>query len=185
MSIKELAKRRGLWLNLALGVGVVALLLTNVRVASAHNWWVYHWHTGRDIKVKVSGTLSSLHNAALNDWDSHSRVNFPRRSTHTEMSVFNGNYGDTGWGGLASFTPQYDWWHRWNYSKITHCHARVNTWRSRSNTINQAISCQEIGHCLGLTHSNNGCMGLGYYKPYYSAQARTVSHNWADINARF
>lgn len=181
MSIKRLAKSRRLWVNIVLGLGVVVLILTNVKVAGAHNWWSWHWHTGRTMNTWVGSYKGLESNRALNDWDSHSDINF-NRTGHSELSVFAGNYGATGWGGLASIESySYDWWHRWNWSKINHCHARFNSYYGGSSSWVQGVQCQEIGHCLGLTHSNDGCMGLGYYNNVRT----TVSHNWRDINARY
>lgn len=167
---------------LALGASALLLLVLNAEVAEAHNWWDWHWHTGSDIRVWVGSLRSGESNAALNDWDSHCDVSFPRQSTHTELSVFAGNYGDTGWGGLASIEDySFDWWHKWNWSKIQHCHARLNTFYSWSFAGAQGVQCQEIGHCMGFTHSNDGCMGKGYFNNLNT----TVSHNWSDCNARY
>lgn len=166
----------------ALAVFVVLGVFANVGVATAHNWWSWHWHSGSSIKVWVGSYKSAESNAALNDWDSHTDVNFPRSSSHTEMSVFAGNYGATGWGGLASIESySFDWWHKWNYSKIKHCHARYNSYYGGSSADVRGIQCQEIGHCLGLGHSDHGCMGKGYY----NNSNVTVSHNRSDINARY
>lgn len=173
---------RNLWINVGLGFGAVLLILGNLKFAEAHNWWRWHWHTGSDIRVWVGGSRANLSNAALNEWDLHTDVRFPRSSTHTEMSVFDANYGRTGWGGLASIkSSSFDWWHTWTWSKINHCHSVVNNYYSPSASRFQGIQCQEIGHCMGLTHSNDGCMGLSYSNNLIY----TVPHNWADANAKY
>jgi hypothetical protein len=61
------------------------------------------------------------------------------------------------------------------------CYARYNTYYQNSSAGIQGIQCQEIGHCLGLDHSNDGCMGKGYFNNLNN----TVRHNWDDVNRRF
>lgn len=180
-------KRLGtILLNLALGGLAVTLIFANVQVAGAHDWWHWHWHTGNTIETWVGGQYKSTYESVLNEWDRKTDVRFPRSSSHTEMSVFDGNYGATGWGGLASIEDKgYDWWHHWDYSKIQHCHARVNLYyKDRNNwstTDVRGIQCQEVGHCLGLGHSDDGCMG----KWYFNDDNYVRSHNVSDVNRKY
>ena len=163
----------------------------NVQVGLAHNWnraAPYHWHTGSDIRVWVYGTNQTRANSALNDWDSHTDINFPRSPSHTEMSVWGGDFGATGWAGLATIWSNLDS----HGAAATHCHARYNKhyqkpwwdpawWGTSGGQWRQGVFCQEIGHCLGLAHSNDGCMGMGYY----NHKTTTNSHNRNDVNAKF
>lgn len=166
----------------ALSAVVLALLAFNIKLANAHNWGLWCWHTGRTINVWVWGSHKTESNVALNDWDSHTDVNFHRVNYHTELSVSGANWGATGWGGLASIKEtSYDWWHHWTWCRIKHAHATYNSYYGGSSHTIHGIQCQEIGHTLGLEHSNNGCMGKGYYNNLN----HTVSHNWSDINAKF
>lgn len=185
--MRKLSRHMG---TLTLVLCVPVLVFLNIQVAQAHNWWSWHWHTGSDVSVWVSSTQSAVHNAALNQWDLHTDVRFPRSTSHTEMSMLAGNYGNTGWRGLAEIKESaFDWWHNWNYSKITHCHATLNTsYSGNGQSCAPGVDCrwlytqcQEVGHCLGLTHSNDGCMGAGSGGPNFG----TVSHNWADVNSKF
>lgn len=167
---------------------VLALLVVNIKVAYAHDWGLWCWHTGNTINVWVWGSYASEANAALNDWDSHTDVNFNRVSGHTELSVFGSNFGATGWGGLAVIKDtSYDWWHHWWWCRIKHAHATYNTYYAGGHTRHDihGIFCQEIGHTLGLEHSPHGCMGKGYYGPSSRYWNHTVSHNWSDINSKF
>ena len=67
--------RKSRWkLNLALGAALAVLVMVNVRVAQAHNWSSWHWHTGQDVGVYVFGSYTSDSNAALNDWDRNNFV---------------------------------------------------------------------------------------------------------------
>lgn len=175
-------KKREKWTNAGLTLLVVALFFANVEVASAHNWWLWCWHKGSTLGVWVFGTNTAESNAALTDWDSHSDVNFSRKTSHTDLSVFGGNFGATGWWGLASVEGySYDWWHHWWFCRLDHCHARFNTFYGGSSGDVRGVLCQEIGHCLGLQHSNDGCMGKGYFNNLNT----TVPHNWSDINSKF
>ncbi|HEX9272168.1 MAG TPA: hypothetical protein VGA01_08140 [Candidatus Binatia bacterium] len=164
--------------------GIVALLvLLNVQLAYGHDWWWYCWHKGSTLGVWVYGSNQAEANAALNDWDSHTHVNFSRPGSHTDISVWGANFGATGWWGLASIeSTSYDWWHHWWWCRIEHAHARYNSYYGGTSGDIQGVLCQEIGHTLGLDHSNTGdCMG----KSYYNNINVTGPHNWSDINSKF
>ena len=175
--------------TLALVLGVPILLFLNLQVAQAHNWWHWHWHSGSDLKVWVQSTQSAVHNAALDEWDLHTDVRFPRSGSHTEISMLTVNW-NVQWRGLAEIKEtSFDRWHHWDWSKVKHCHATLNT-RYAGNGQQCApgvdcrylyTQCQEVGHCLGLGHSNNACMGASASGPNFG----TGPHNWSDINAKY
>ncbi|MGH7410905.1 MAG: hypothetical protein ACREJ6_07605 [Candidatus Methylomirabilis sp.] len=169
----------------ALSVVVVALLALNIRLAFAHQWWAWHFHSPINILVSPWNSHFQQHIAAAADWDSHVsdlklRVNFKQ---HTDVSMLDGNYGATGWWGLASIEGYtYDWWHWWCWCLITHAHATFNNYYGGSAADIQGVQCQEVGHTFGLDHSNTGdCMGKGYFNNINV----TGPHNWADINAMY
>lgn len=173
----------GILLNVALAGFAFALIIANVQVAGAHDWWHWHWHTGTDIETWVGGQYESVYEDVLYEWDKKTIVSFPR-TLHSEMSVFDGDFGPTGWGGLSSIEVKgYDWYHHWDYSKVEHCHARVNLYYEDywSTADIRGIQCQEVGHCLGLGHSNDGCMG----KSYYNDLNHVNSHSANDVNQKF
>ncbi len=166
------------------GLLVLALLGANVSLSYAHNWWHWHWHKST-LHVYVFGAQWRPTVAAIRDWDRHVRdlKLHTKFKGHTDISAFSGNYGATGWWGLASIeATSYDWWHFWDYSRIEHAHARFNSYYGGTTADVQGVQCQEIGHTFGLHHSNTGdCMGKGYYNSINV----TGSHNWSDINAKF
>lgn len=172
----------------ALSSLLLMLFLANIKLASAHNWWLWCWHKGSTIGVWVYGANQAEANAALTDWDSHSDINWNRVNTHTDISCFGGNFGPTGWWGLASIEDySYDWWHHWWWCRIEHAHCRFNTFYGGTagtgvDSDIRGVFCQEMGHCIGFDHSNSGdCMGKGYYNNINV----TGGHNWADVNARY
>jgi len=163
--------------KLLLGIGVlVGLIAANIGVANAHRWGSWHWHkSGSQIVIRQShaGTTTALMEAARQDaWNKVGILYNYRSDTHTDVSVFDGNYGATGWAGLASIES-------YSGSHILHAHARYNKYYAYSNWYIQGIHCQEVFHTYGFDHDNTGgCMGLGYY----SGQGNTLnSHNNTDF----
>ena len=157
---------------------VVAVLVSLVVAAApvaAHQWGCWK-QPNTTVVTRNNGGLSNLAALAINEWDNETCLSIPTVSYHTEVSVYDGYYGSTGWAGLASIQ---------NYSgcNILHCHAQVNRSYSYSNNGYRGIYCQEIGHCFGLDHSNDGgCMGGGYYYSISSGTGYTVvQHNTNDI----
>jgi len=166
----------------------LVLLIGNFQIAVAHNWWFWHFDTST-IGILISGTNGTQANDARIDWDSHTDLSLPRSTSHTDISAIGGNFGATGWWGLASIeAPGIDWpWHcGWAFfapiCRVAHGHARFNTFYGGTLADVQGVYCQEIGHLFGLDHSNTGdCMG----KSYFNAINLTGPHNWSDINARY
>lgn len=172
------------------GLLALVLLALNIQVATAHRWSSWH-QPDKSVSVWNNAVRRAEAEAALNDWDTKTELSFPRRTSHGgNMSVYDGNFGDTGWSGLASIEDTgFGWWDCWWWCHVDHGHARVNTFYTGnpaglSNTI-QGIFCQEIGHLLGLAHpwigDTGGCMGFTY-----DSSVTTVSpHNASDINAMY
>ena len=186
-----------------LGV-VFVLLLANF--ALAHDWDGWHWHQ-RTLGIFIFASNFNSAEAARIDWDFPTNVmNLPRVTHHSDVSVFDGNFGDTGWGGLAEiisyfwhchylvdfffFSVCFDW-----EPGITHAHARLNTFYFWPNLntgsvfdAGRGVLCQEIGHTFGLDHSPDGCMGKGYFAGLQNNEPISnvvTGHSDADLNAKY
>lgn len=160
-------------------VGLVFALaaLLAAPAAMAHNWgcWI---QPNRTVIVRNTAVNSSQANAALNEWDADTILSIPRVSTHTEVSIYDGNYGNTGWGGLASIESA-------SGCSILHGHATLNTYYSYTSNGKRGVFCQEVGHLFGLDHSNDGgCMGGGYFYDI-NTNYTVVSHNISDIASKY
>lgn len=156
--------------------GVLALPWLDA-AAFAHNWGCWR-QPNRTVLVRNTAGNSSQAAAALNEWSADTILNISFLSTHTEVSVLDGNYGNTGWGGLASIESS-------SGCNITHGHATLNTFYSYSSNGKRGVFCQEVGHLFGLQHSNDGgCMGGGYFYDI-NTNFNVVSHNISDIATKY
>jgi hypothetical protein len=164
-------------LKLSAIAGLLAANLLAASLALGHNWGSWHWNRyGSSVTIYIYNyaTYRTEANRAINDWSNNTILYLPQVNYHTDISNFDGNYGNTGWGGLAEIV-------NYSGSHITHGHSRLNYFYSYSSTQKQGIFCQEVGHLFGLGHSNDGCMGMGYYNNLYY----TVQHNWNDIYNKY
>jgi hypothetical protein len=139
-----------------------ALGLAAPENASAHWWGNWHWNRSGSafgIGIQNSCAYSAECDAAISDINRNlAPVWLVRRGYHTSISVYDGYFGKTGWGGLAQLTSV-------SGSHIVHAHSMFNrSYPPSSRLYVQGVQCQEIGHTIGLDHSNTSdCMGLGYY----------------------
>jgi predicted Zn-dependent protease len=131
-------------------------------VQSAVWWSTWHWDKSTIVVWPQSTTTEILR--AVNGWNNATDVRHPSSTSHTDISIWQANYGDIGWRGLASISGVNDS----HGKRATHCHARLNTYtgpgygvpsgRTRA-WISEGVLCQEMGHCLGLHHDGTGgCM---------------------------
>lgn len=160
-------------LKLAAIALLVAANLALAGSAFAHQWGSWHWNRyGSTVTINIynTATYRTEANSAIADWNNNTILSLPQVGSHTDISNFDGNYGNTGWGGIAEII-------HYSGSHITHGHSRLNYYYSYTSNQKRGVFCQEIGHLFGLTHSNDGCMGMGYYNNLYY----TVQHNWTDI----
>lgn len=163
-------------------VVVVAALVLGVFAvpAQAHRWgcWI---QADRNVKVRnVATARKSEATAAINEWNSDTILNISNVSSGEETLVQDGNYGNTGWGGLATLTST-------SGCTILKSTAKLNTYYSWTSNAARGVFCQEVGHTFGLDHSNDGgCMGGGYWYSIGTYPAYTViTHNINDIGSMY
>jgi hypothetical protein len=155
----------------------VVLIVVMAAPAMAHDWDCWK-QPNRTVYVRNTAANFSQAEAALNEWDADTILSIVKVNYHTEVSLYDGNYGNTGWGGLASIES-------YSGCNILHGHATLNTYYSYTSNGKRGVFCQEVGHLFGLQHSNDGgCMGGGYY---YSIDTNynVVSHNISDISSKY
>jgi hypothetical protein len=168
------------------GFAILALAIVNLAMAHGrvvHNWWAWHWDKST-LGVQVYGSHMTESRQAISDWNSMTHIKLPESPYHTDLSVFGANFGDTGWGGLASIEASSWDWHCWWWCRIDHAHARFNDFYNSSNSWwARGVQCQEVAHTFGLDHNNyGGCMGLGYY---YGSGNTPSSHDVGDVNSKY
>jgi len=144
----------------------VGLLVFNIQIYTAHaNYWNgYHWDRGGTYvpiqEYNYANYFTDAENARINKWNNIGILYNYRVDYHTDVSVFDGNFGATGWSGLASLEGCCDWdWGCWCWDHISHGHARYNSYYGYSAWSRQYVFCQEVYHTYGFDHDNyGGCM---------------------------
>ena len=151
---------------------LVANLLMVTHVFAHSSGW--HWNRyGASVTVNIYNTATYKTEAsnAVADWDSRTILALPQVTYHSDIHLFDGNYGATGWGSLMSIESYTAGNH------ITHGHGRINYYYSSTSTAKQGLFCKLLGVLVGLANSNDGCMnGTLHY---------TVQHNWDDIYSMY
>ena len=147
-------------LSIALAVGSVSPAQAN------HSWGGYHWaRTSNPFTVTLGDNVSTAWDTTLtttaSDWSQSAvldtvvgtgRAN-PRncRPTAGRVEVCNSTYGNNGWLGIAQV---------WiSGSHITQGTVKLNDSYFNTSTYNtpawrNLVSCQEVGHTLGLDHQD-------------------------------
>jgi hypothetical protein len=154
-------------------LGVCALLVVPALVSAgpvvgeSHSWGGYHWaRTSNPFTLKVGDNVSSQWDSILattsSDWTASSVLNTtivagsarPRncRPTTGRVEVCNSTYGNTGWLGVASISIT-------GGTHITSGTVKLNdtyfnTAQYNTTAWRNLVSCQEVGHTLGLDHQD-------------------------------
>lgn len=148
-------------------IGALALLVALPGVTAAnHSWGSYHWaRTSNPFTLKLGDNVNTTWDPFLNttssDWTASSVLNTTivagqsaRRkcsATAGSVEVCNGTYGSNGWLGVAQI------WASGNH--ITQGTVRLNdtyfnTAQYNTPAWRNLVSCQEVGHTLGLDHQD-------------------------------
>jgi hypothetical protein len=155
------------FITTAAALAVVSLLaITPGPAAASHSWNGYHWARTADpftlqVGDNVSGAWDSVLETTIGDWSTSTVLELskvtgqanPRncRPTSGRVEVCNSTYGNNGWLGLAQI---------WVSGKhITQGVTKLNDYYFNSPTYNTTawrnlVSCQEVGHTLGLDHQD-------------------------------
>ncbi|MGH9669823.1 MAG: hypothetical protein ACRD3A_06915 [Terriglobales bacterium] len=151
------------WLMILVAVAFAAL---PVALLATHSWGGYHWaRTSNPFTLKLGDNVSSTWDPILNttstDWSKSTVLDTtivagsakPRncRPTSGRVEVCNATYGNTGWLGVAQI---------WiSGLHITQGTVKLNDTYFNTPTYNTTawrnlVSCQEVGHTLGLDHQD-------------------------------
>ncbi len=160
------------WLTILVALAVAAL---PVVVLASHSWGSYHWaRTSNPFTLKLGENVSSQWDGILattsSDWSQSTVLNTtivagstnPKncKAVTGRVEVCNSKYGNNGWLGIAQI---------WiSGSHITKGIVKLNDTYFNTPTYNTTawrnlVSCQEVGHTLGLDHQdenfNNANLG--------------------------
>lgn len=176
-------------------LGVVALPGT---ASASHSWNGYHWaRTSNPFTLKlgdnVSATWGSYLATTSADWSVSTVLDTtivpgqarPKncRPTSGRVEVCNATYGNTGWLGVASIWA--------SGSHITQGTVKLNdtyfnTAQYNTTAWRNLVSCQEVGHTLGLDHQdtnfNNANLGTCMdYTNDPSTNQHPNQHDYAEL----
>jgi hypothetical protein len=132
----------------------------------SHSWGGYHWaRTANPFTLSVGDNVSSewdgVLNTSLSDWTKSTVLNLSKtgggatnkrcKGPSGRVEVCNAKYGNNGWLGVASISVQ--------GGHITAGNVKLNDTYFSTPTYNTTawrnlVSCQEIGHTLGLDHQD-------------------------------
>ena len=144
-------------------------------VSANHSWGGYHWaRTSNPFTLKVGDNVStqwdSILNTTISDWTQSTVLNLTKvtggaagncKGTTGRDEVCNSTYGNNGWLGIASISVT-------GGTHITLGTVKLNDTYFNTSTYNTTawrnlVSCQEVGHTLGLDHQdenfNNANLG--------------------------
>jgi hypothetical protein len=136
-----------------------------------HSWENYHWartSSSFDLTIVNSTTpdWDSYVQVAVGDWSSSSKLNMvedpdgstsdrDRRQCRTPagaIRICNQTYGNTGWLGIAGISIDTNGHITTGYTKLNDTY--FNTASYNTPAWKQSVTCQELGHNVGLDHQD-------------------------------
>ncbi len=129
---------------------VAAFVATTATIVfAAHQWSCWHWDHGNiTITNAATGYWNTIIQDETNDWNNGTCVSF---GSGTEITTDSGFYGNTGWLGIARLLSVDS-----GACLILQAEALMNQTyldgASYPESADRHVTCQEIGHTLGLDH---------------------------------
>ena len=154
---------------------LVAALLVVAPVYANHSWGGYHWaRTSNPFTLKVGDNVSfqwdSTLTTTVSDWSKSAVLDLTKvagqaagrcKGTSGRDEVCNGTYGNNGWLGIASISVTGGTHITLGTVKLNDTY--FNTAQYNTPAWRNLVSCQEVGHTLGLDHQdtnfNNANLG--------------------------
>ena len=153
-----------------IAAAIAAACLSSAAVAD-HSWGNYHWArtTSSFDLILINSTTSDWDGyvgAAVSDWSSSSKLNFvedisgdtsnkTRRQCNGgtgTVRICNLEYGNTGWLGIAGISLDSNGHISTGYTKLNDTY--FNSSYYNSPDWKQSVTCQELGHNVGLDHQD-------------------------------
>jgi hypothetical protein len=148
----------------ALRAAILLTLTVLVTVESApatHRWVRWHWARARNpftlgYRAQVGGPWGPLVAPVMNRWDNVSKMrpgtrDFVNWVGGSDLVIESGNYGATGWFGVARVQVNFVTGH------ISSGQVQLNdyyfTGQYNNDVARRHVFCQEVGHILGLDHN--------------------------------
>ncbi len=145
----------------------VVVLLSAGAVSANHSWGGYHWARTQNpftlmVGDNVTAAWDSYLTTTINDWSASTVLNMVRtggkanprncRPTSGRVEVCNSTYGNTGWLGVAQIWVS-------SGTHISQGTVKLNDTYFNTSTYNSPawrnlVSCQEVGHTIGLDHQD-------------------------------
>ena len=145
-------------------------------------WWVFngqwlHMHTRAQyiwngVDESSYSWYATRYAQADWHWGTILDLSFVNNWQYARILVQDGYYGNIGWAGLAQQGPHAARGNVW----------LNNTYMDQNFYSARAIACQEIGHTLGLNHSNGDCMAHSYHPGVWSSTNRPSTRTLNAIN---
>ncbi len=153
-------------LSIAALAGCADLDATSSTAQESHSWGGYHWaRTSNPFTLKVGDNVSSQWDSALNisvsDWSQSTVLDLSNvtgaakgrcRGTTGRVEVCNDTYGNNGWLGIASISITGGTHITVGTVKLNDTY--FNTPQYNTPAWRNLVTCQEIGHTLGLDHQD-------------------------------
>jgi hypothetical protein len=157
-------------MNRLYGAALGCLLLASATQAD-HSWGNYHWaRTSNPFTLEIinstTGDWDNYVNVAVSDWNNSAVINFNQTEGSTSskdrrqcrggagtVRICNLAYGNNGWLGIAGISLDSQGHITTGYTKLNDTYFSPGSYYDTA-AWRQSVTCQEIGHDLGLDHQD-------------------------------